>query len=45
MPSPLRAHVSLEDANHEILERYKKEGGYRSLDQALNAMIKEHEKK
>lgn len=38
-----RLNVSLEDANHEILQKYQKEKGYRSLDQALNAMIKEHE--
>ena len=38
-----RVNASLEDETHEILQRYQKEHGYRSLDQALNAMIKEHE--
>ena len=36
-----RLNVSLDDDNYTILSKYRDSEGHRSLDQAINALIKE----
>jgi uncharacterized protein YbdZ (MbtH family) len=36
-----RLNVSLEDDAYAILSKYRDSGGHRSLDQAINALIRE----
>jgi hypothetical protein len=40
-----RIHAMLEDENYAILDKYKKKWAFRSIDDALNDLIKNHEDK